>query len=68
MSKTTKMNPYWITPPYIDFDEQDDFLNEIIDDEESRAKELDSLVLTWPDRNLMPLSKGKMKIIKGLKK
>jgi len=67
MAKTTKMTPYWITTPSISSDEEDNFSSVIEDNEESRAKELDSLVLTWSDRDLMPLSKHKTKIIKGLK-
>jgi len=66
----TKMKPYWITSPCTEFYEcdQDDLstLNYIEYDEESRLKELDSLILNWPERNLMPLSKHKMRIIKGL--
>jgi len=67
MAKTTKMTPYWVTTPCTYSEEENDFSNEIEDNEESRAKELDSLILTYPDRDLMPLSKRKMKIIKGLK-
>jgi len=67
MAKTTKMTPYWATTPCTYSDEEDEFLNEMEDNEESRAKELDLLILTYPDRDLMPLSKHKMKIIKGLK-
>ena len=62
----TKMKPYWIIPPCTEFYEQDDFLKYVEYDEESRLKELDSLILTWPERDLMPLSKYKMGIIKGL--
>jgi len=70
MANLTKMKPYWITFPCTDFYEYDhdnlSKLEQIEDDEESRIKELDSLILNWPDRDLMPLSKHKMKIIKGL--
>jgi len=69
---TTKMKPYWITSPCTDFYDcdQDDLstLKYIEYDEKSRLKELDSLILNWPDRDLIPLSKHKMRIIKGLKK